>query len=198
MSLQTPKLKIRIKKTPRKRRPSLDGGKRRRLASDNAEFVAAPVAPFRFAPEAEDNFKVPLNSPPVVTVRPPAVTGLNYSTNALEADANNAYKRVIAQEQDDKETKRAYSRHLAAYQTWWEQYQARVMAADPDRTYIPALPITVSKVVMFLDYESKRPKKVCNRFFSYTQNLSTFTYSVNVLMTLSPNLLSVSHTSNKL
>jgi hypothetical protein len=155
MSLQTPKLKIRIKKTPRKRRPSLDGGKRRRLASDDAEFVAAPVGPFRFVPEAEDNFKVPLNSPP-------AATGLDYSTNALEADANNAYQRVIAQEQDDKETKRAYSRHLAAYQTWWEQYQACVMAADPDRTYIPALPITVSKAVMFLDYESKRPKKVYN------------------------------------
>ena len=117
--------------------------------------MAAPATPFRFAPEAEDNLKVLLNSPP-------AATSLDYSTNALEADANNAYQRVIAQEQDDKETKRAYSRHLAAYQTCWEQYQACVMAADPDRAYIPALPITVSKVVMFLDYESKRPKKVCN------------------------------------
>jgi hypothetical protein len=154
MSLQTPKVKIRIKKPTHERRPSHDSGKRRRLASGDAEFVPSPVTPFTFAADS-----------PVVNTHPPgsvssAVTSFNYSANALDADANNAYQNIITHEQDDKETKRAYARHLTAYQTWWEQYQAHVLATDPDRTYIPAFPVTVSKAVMFLDYESKRPKKV--------------------------------------
>jgi hypothetical protein len=142
------------------------------------------------------------NSPPVVTTPLAAASHLDYSTNALDADANDVYKKVIAHEQDEKATKHAYGRQLAAYQTWWEQYQAHAMAADPAHTYIPALLIMVSKAVVFLDYESKRPKKVCSYFFllihSQMLMLSFFTYSVNALMIPWFNRPSAYHKSTKL
>ncbi|KAF9237433.1 hypothetical protein BU15DRAFT_30358, partial [Melanogaster broomeanus] len=66
--------------------------------------------------------------------------------------------RVIADERDDKETKRSYARHVRNYVVWWENEQSRLASECPTRPRIPALPITPAKVVLFLDYETTREK----------------------------------------
>jgi hypothetical protein len=62
---------------------SPDRGKQQLLVSGDAEFVPAPVAPFKLA-VVEDTSNVMVKFPPVVTTPPAATSGLDYSTNTLE------------------------------------------------------------------------------------------------------------------
>jgi len=129
----------------------------------------------------------------------PTIDGYSYA--ALEADATTAYQDVAAKEQSDKATRVAYQRHINAYGEWWENYQARAMAADPSRCYIPAFPITCPKVVMFLQYESSRPKKVRRRIPVRSAALTCARphNSVNAVITrgLRPSRLSAFRTSSR-
>ena len=123
----------------RKRRVTLLMGNSRSVPSSSLPNPSLPVEPCLFKPA-------------------PSPAADEYSYAALEADATTAYQHVAAKEQSDKATHMAYQRHVKAYGDWWERYQAQVIAADPGRCYIPAFPITCPKVVMFLQYESSRPK----------------------------------------
>jgi hypothetical protein len=61
-------------------------------------------------------------------------------------------------EQQDKQTARMYRLAVESYEDWWGKYQFELQARDPTWTAVPAFPVTVAKAVMFLDYETPRPK----------------------------------------
>jgi hypothetical protein len=79
----------------------------------------------------------------------------------LEAGSHALQHEILEQERADKTTKRVYEHGLKSYCEWFEQNQVRVVAADLQRvpTGIPALPITVAKVAMFLQHEMTCEKK---------------------------------------
>lgn len=82
------------------------------------------------------------------------------SLAALEAETQALRQTLVAQEQSDKQTKPTYARHVTNYQTWWEQSQHAKQAEDATWTAVPAFPITVVKVALFLHYETTRPQVV--------------------------------------
>jgi hypothetical protein len=112
---------------------------------------------------------LPPLSDPVLVMGSPSVeitprTKRSYAM--LEADSRKVQLGMLEQEREDKTTKRIYKRCLKSYSEWWNQNQVRVVADDPQRVAIPALPITVAKVVMFLEHEMTREKKkVCVAYF---------------------------------
>ncbi|KAJ7185137.1 hypothetical protein GGX14DRAFT_409313 [Mycena pura] len=77
----------------------------------------------------------------------------------LEARSFAVRERLVAEKQEQKGTGAAYERHYRAYQSWWHDDQARLQAENSMYTPIPALPVTIPKVVVFLEYEMGRPQK---------------------------------------
>jgi hypothetical protein len=77
----------------------------------------------------------------------------------LEADSHEIRLGMLNQEGADKTTAAIYDRCLKTYCEWWSQDQLRVVANDPRRVAIPALPITVAKVMVYLKHEMTREKK---------------------------------------
>ncbi|KAJ7888244.1 hypothetical protein B0H13DRAFT_1888494 [Mycena leptocephala] len=78
---------------------------------------------------------------------------------ALDAAAHQITKAVREKEQDDKQTKNAYARHIEHYQTYWATTTYAIGDPQKGLAPLPALPITVGKAVIFLRYESTRPQK---------------------------------------
>jgi hypothetical protein len=137
--------------------------KRRRLPGGNVQFIlftppvpSLPPTPFCFAPDSDgviDN--EPAAMPPPMTL----LEQEEYSKRMLHADSHKKRQEYVAREQNDKGTKDSYSRHIQAYQLWWDHiYQPSLLLSDPSRRRLPAFPITAAKAMMFLDYESARPK----------------------------------------
>lgn len=58
----------------------------------------------------------------------------------------------------DTTTQRQYQIYVRDYVDWWNKNEFDLRVQDPQRTPIPALPITPAKVVHFLNYTMKRPK----------------------------------------
>ena len=124
-----------------------------------------------FLPKPSPGLQVPL---PLLTGSTPSLAGpalpppagadlsvgMQASLAALEAESQAARLAHAKQEQSDKSTAGTYQRHVNRYEKWWEGYQLEKMEAILGWTTIPAFPITVAKVTMFLDYESTR-EKVC-------------------------------------
>ncbi|KAJ7228269.1 hypothetical protein GGX14DRAFT_554371 [Mycena pura] len=127
--------------------------------STTRAMPALPHSPYRF------------NSDGVVVDAEPAIDKLGVVPDsklsldttaamlALDADAHRITKVIREKEQDDKQTKGSYSRHIKHYQTHWATIV--YAAGDPatGRTPLPAMPITVGKAIIFLQYESTRPQK---------------------------------------
>ncbi|KAN0134511.1 hypothetical protein V8E53_007657 [Lactarius tabidus] len=84
---------------------------------------------------------------------------MRQSVSHLEAASQAVWLRIAHKEQSDKSTATSYARHVDAYATWWETYQAGVLDKDPGQIAIPAFPITATKATMFLEYTSTRPKR---------------------------------------
>ncbi|KIJ43624.1 hypothetical protein M422DRAFT_253212 [Sphaerobolus stellatus SS14] len=61
----------------------------------------------------------------------------------------------------DTTTTRDFPRYVENYRVWWVEREGRLQQQDPSYTPIPPFPITVAKVVFFLDYEKSRPKRKC-------------------------------------
>ncbi|PPR07313.1 hypothetical protein CVT24_007514 [Panaeolus cyanescens] len=63
----------------------------------------------------------------------------------------------------DKGTSKAYPRHVKRYEEWWDENEKKRVLKEAEAgnvwTARPAHPITAEKAALFLDYESKRPKK---------------------------------------
>ena len=55
-------------------------------------------------------------------------------------------------------TQTAYARHLKGYENWWINDQMKRMEADSTLHHIPPHPITATKVALFLEFETVRPK----------------------------------------
>lgn len=152
------------------------GSKRLRLNFDGSYITSLPPLPITTPAQAATPFQFKIGSNNI-TENPmfsAPSSAPRYSRDALEADASAAYLKIVSHEQADKQTPRIYKNHLIAYQNWWEDYQTDVMKADPQRQYIPALPITSTKVVMFLQYESRRPKKVCDHLLPHIYNRTDY------------------------
>jgi hypothetical protein len=80
------------------------------------------------------------------------------SKDILEHDSQQLRLQMVEQEQQGKQTKKTYERHVKSYVRWWEQTQAEIAAGDPTRSALPALPITAAKVAAFLQHERQREK----------------------------------------
>ncbi|KAJ7860773.1 hypothetical protein B0H13DRAFT_2569091, partial [Mycena leptocephala] len=95
--------------------------------------------------------------------RPPPIStaGLDPAAAmlALDAAAHQITKAMREKEQDDKQTKNAYARHIEHYQTYWATTTYAIGDPQKGLAPLPALPITVGKAVIFLRYESTRPQK---------------------------------------
>jgi hypothetical protein len=83
---------------------------------------------------------------------------MQQSVNHLEATSQAVQLQIAHKEQSDKSTMISYARHVNAYTTWWDTYQASVLNKDPGQVAIPAFPITAAKATMFLEYTSTRLK----------------------------------------
>ncbi|KAF8581057.1 hypothetical protein K439DRAFT_1292892, partial [Ramaria rubella] len=59
----------------------------------------------------------------------------------------------------DTTTDANYARYICDYEFWWAKNEALLYNDNPTHTPIPAMPITAGKVVLFLDYEIKQPKR---------------------------------------
>lgn len=84
--------------------------------------------------------------------------GMLVSLAKLEKDSHVVRLRQAESEQQDKQTENTYKRAVNSYEKWWLEYQVELLALDASYTPIPAFPVTAAKAVMFLDYETKRPK----------------------------------------
>ena len=76
----------------------------------------------------------------------------------LEAESHAVRLRQAIAFQGDSQTGAAYARHVARYRAWWESDQASRCKAEPGYTPIPPLPVTVAKVVMFMEHETTQEK----------------------------------------
>lgn len=90
---------------------------------------------------------------------------LEDSLNELELASHNVRREVTAKQQSDKGTSKSYSRHYKSYMLWWSMDQQEKSRESTGCIPIPAEPITVAKVALFLNHEAKRPK-VCSYQFS--------------------------------
>lgn len=93
-----------------------------------------------------------------------AIGTMEFSLQTLDAESHAARLAIADHEQSDKATHNTYQRHLRSYQKWFEADQKRLVAQDPRRIAIPALPITAAKVTTFLQHETTR-EKVCPSLF---------------------------------
>ncbi|KAJ7437524.1 hypothetical protein FB451DRAFT_1416806 [Mycena latifolia] len=64
-----------------------------------------------------------------------------------------------ATEQEDKQTKGMYARHVSHYETFWKTTSSARGDNAAGLAPIPAFPITIAKAVIFLQYESTHPQK---------------------------------------
>lgn len=76
----------------------------------------------------------------------------------IESDSQLVRQKKVAQEQDDKQTKPSYARHIKNYEAWWNQ------SLHWTSRNVPAFPITAAKATLFLDYETMRPQ-VCKDLY---------------------------------
>ncbi|KAL1671022.1 hypothetical protein EV122DRAFT_227217 [Schizophyllum commune] len=80
----------------------------------------------------------------------------------MSAEEYETYETCVAMQEALKTGKSSannYSRHVAAYEKYWLQYQHLRSHEDPTHVLQPAHPITATKVAIFLKYECERPKR---------------------------------------
>jgi hypothetical protein len=108
----------------------------------------------------EIRVKDPSPAPCSAAIFEPGVTSnsMQCSLDALDATSHAIRLRLAAEERADKGTNNAYARHVRNYVTYWDRYQAEMVADNPAWTSVPALPISAAKVLIFLDYERTREK----------------------------------------
>ncbi|KAJ7931068.1 hypothetical protein B0H13DRAFT_1858290 [Mycena leptocephala] len=85
--------------------------------------------------------------------------GLKTSYDALEAESQLLRQSFVAQNQEGKKTGGTYERHYKNFTAWWDDHEARLAQKNPSYIPIPAVPLTVAKVTLFLRHEMTRPQK---------------------------------------
>lgn len=144
--------------------------KRQRLSSEHSVLTAPSLlsAPFKYdattnaiianADDAKLSLptvpSVPSPTPSVASLcpAPPHLDPMQAALMLIESESQAIRQRKVAQEQEDKQTKTSYGRHIKNYETWWNQTSHCLI------NLVPAFPITAAKVTLFLDYETTRPQ----------------------------------------
>ncbi|KAJ7914814.1 hypothetical protein B0H13DRAFT_1872526 [Mycena leptocephala] len=85
--------------------------------------------------------------------------GMKTLYDALEAQSQLLRQSFVAQNQEGKKTGGTYERHYKNFIAWWDDHEAQLLQRDPSYTAIPALPLTVAKITLFLHHEMTRPQK---------------------------------------
>lgn len=132
------------------------------VASCLAACAHPPVPDGLIAMDPDEiRVKDPSPAPCSAAIFEPAVTSnsMQCSLDALDATSHAIRLRLAAEERADKGTNNAYARHVRNYVTYWDRYQAEMVADNPAWTSVPALPISAAKVLIFLDYERTREKR---------------------------------------
>ncbi|KAF7304773.1 hypothetical protein MKEN_01191400 [Mycena kentingensis (nom. inval.)] len=126
--------------------------KRRRIATTPAPQV--PPHSLSRTPAAGTEPAIP---PPSTTILLPLALPHNTDTlrvpdslSLIEAATHEHRLKSIAQQQSDKGTESAYSRHVTAYVKYWDDGQRAWVANHPGCLPVPAMPITATKVAHFL------------------------------------------------
>ncbi|KAJ7437508.1 hypothetical protein FB451DRAFT_1193200 [Mycena latifolia] len=121
-----------------------------------------PFSPFKFNSDGVvvDNSRADLG---VDMTRSGSVSGRALTDRAamlaLDADSHQITNDVRATEQEDKQTKGTYARHVSHYETFWTTTSYARGDNAAGLAAIPAFPITIAKAVIVLQYESTRPQK---------------------------------------
>ncbi|KAL1697718.1 hypothetical protein EV121DRAFT_274906, partial [Schizophyllum commune] len=100
--------------------------------------------------------------PSSATVPPSAPSTVPAEFSHMSAEEYETYEICVAMQEALKAGKTSannYSRHIAAYEKYWLQYQHMRYQDDANHTFQPAHPITATKVAIFLKYECERPKR---------------------------------------
>ena len=109
---------------------------------------------------------------------PPDIPTVEFSASRpptlMQRLTQESHNERLAQQEEmksDKGTDVAYNRHLKRYETWWDLEQIRRIneledTIQPPLIPEPAHPITVTKVSLFMKYETTR-MKVQDVFYSF-------------------------------
>ena len=89
-----------------------------------------------------------VNIPTLQPQTNPVMASMEDSLAILEAKSHAVQQEYMKKEQDDKEMKNAYGRHVKSYVDWWMMLQAHLVDENPTHFQIPAFPITVVKVMI--------------------------------------------------
>ncbi|KAK7043502.1 hypothetical protein R3P38DRAFT_3259576 [Favolaschia claudopus] len=132
-----------------------------------SSFTTAPLPPipdppYRFNAMEEVVDREPTSAthtlcPTELPIEPGPASQSSY--DALEAESQLLRQSFVQKNQEGKSTGETYKRHYGNYVLWFEGRETLRLQKDPLSHRIPALPITVAKAVLFLDYEMKRPQK---------------------------------------
>lgn len=86
------------------------------------------------------------------------ITSVDASLALLDAASHaNALVRVN-RVQEGKSTGPTYQRHVKRYEKWWNEFQFKETAHNPNHHQISPFPITATRVAIFLEHETKREK----------------------------------------
>ncbi|KAF5312044.1 hypothetical protein D9619_002517 [Psilocybe cf. subviscida] len=109
--------------------------------------------------EAPDEATVPASSLALSVASSPKLLDSADAQLSLLAKETHA-ERLRQQDTDamEKGTHAAYSRHLREYEDWWDKDQARRVQSGQQSVALLSHPIAVTKVALFLQYETTRTK----------------------------------------
>ncbi|KAF8576231.1 hypothetical protein K439DRAFT_1397563, partial [Ramaria rubella] len=88
-----------------------------------------------------------------------AIAGIEKSLHEMNMLSYRVRDQIQATLVSDTTTDANYARYVRDYEFWWAKNEAHLCKDNPARTPIPPFPITAGKVILFLDYELKRPKR---------------------------------------
>ena len=97
---------------------------------------------------------------PIPSVQPPqpVQSGIQASLSALESESQEKRMKRVQRDRNSVSTGRAYTRHVANYEKYWERLQERMLANNRNWVMVPAFPVTPMKASLFLEYELEREK----------------------------------------
>ncbi|KAJ7881835.1 hypothetical protein B0H13DRAFT_1888161 [Mycena leptocephala] len=146
--------------------PSPLAAKSRRFHSNSVATTPVPLIPdppycFNSMDEVVERQPTPASATTINDPTPPVPTSteqLKTSYDALEAQSQLLRQSFVAQNQEGKKTGGTYERHYKNFTAWWDDHEARLAQENPSYMPIPAVPITVAKVTLFLHHEMTRPQ----------------------------------------
>ncbi|KAF8575521.1 hypothetical protein K439DRAFT_1623538 [Ramaria rubella] len=88
-----------------------------------------------------------------------AIVGLEKLLHDMNMLSYRVHDQIQATLVSETTTDANYARYICDYEYWWTNNEAQLCNDSPSHIPIPPFPVTAGKVVLFLDYELKRPKR---------------------------------------